>query len=239
MAKAIFYGCTTRSNPRLKQNLDRLLELMDEDFIKEGEDICCGAPLILAGYREEAKEQAKKVMERFKSKGIDMVITPCPHCFTIIGREYEHVLGVDTGGIRVLHITQFIAESIKNDRIRMKNEINVKVSYHDPCYIGRQGARIYEEPREILSSIKGVKLEETKLTKDATTCCGGGGLLRAYLPKLAVEVAREKINSQIKPLGVDVVISSCPFCFLNLSEGAEKSGIDVEDIVELVVKAME
>ncbi len=239
MAKAVFYGCTTRSNPKLKQNLDKFLDLVGDEFVREGEDICCGAPLLLAGYKDEARKQAEKVVERFKSKGIDTLITPCPHCFTIIGKEYEHVLGVEMKGIKVEHITQFLAKSIEEGKIRLKNKVDIKVSYHDPCYIGRQGRGIYEEPRKVLSSIDGVELKETELTKDATTCCGGGGLLRAYLPKLAVEVAKEKIDSQIKPLGVGAVVSSCPFCFLNLSEGAEKSDIEVMDILDVVIKAME
>ncbi len=239
MAKAVFYGCTTRSNPELKRNLDKFLELLGEDFVKEGQDICCGAPLLLAGYREDAKKQAEKVVERFRKEGVDTVITPCPHCFTIIGREYEHVLGVDMEGIKVEHITQFLARAVREGKIKLKNTLKIKISYHDPCYIGRQGGGIYDEPREVLSSINGVELLDTELTKEAAKCCGGGGLLRAYLPKLAVEVAKEKIDTQFAPLEVNTVVSSCPFCYLNLKEGAQKSGIEVKDILDIVLKAME
>lgn len=239
MAKGIFYGCTTRANTQLKGNLDRVLEDIGEEIIPEGLDICCGAPLILAGYIDEAKKQAEKVIHRIEEKGIDTLITPCPHCFTIIGKEYSELLGIDTEGISVLHITQFLIDAIKNGKLKFKNEVKMKISYHDPCYIGRQGPGIYDEPREILSSIPGIELIDTELTKEKATCCGGGGLLRAYLPRLSVEVAKEKMETQFSPLGVDTVVSSCPFCFLNLAEGAEGTDIQVKDILEILIKAME
>jgi len=239
MAKGIFYGCTTRANPRLKGNLDKVLEKMGEEVIPMGLDICCGAPLILAGYMEEAKKQAKKVVETIRAKGIDTLITPCPHCFTIIGKEYSELLDVSIEGISVLHITQFVADVIKNGKLKIKNEVKKKISYHDPCYIGRQGPGIYDEPREILSAIPGIELIEPELTKEESTCCGGGGLLRAYLPRLSVEVSKEKMENQFSPLGVDTVVSACPFCFLNLAEGAEGTGIEVNDILEILVKALE
>ncbi len=239
MAEAIFYGCTTRANPALKNSLDRVLAKIQLDFIPMGLDLCCGAPLFLSGHVDEAKKQAEKVINEFKIHDIDTVITPCPHCFTVIGQEYKEVLNVKMPEVKVLHITEFIKKKIVDGTLKPEKEVNVRVTYHDPCYIGRQGKGLYDEPRFILNSIPGVKLQETSLNRESATCCGGGGLLRAYLPRLAVEIAKEKIKSQFIPLNSDFIVSSCPFCYINLSEGAEGESIEVKDITEILDMALE
>ena len=235
MKIGIFFGCTTRSTPVL---FDRLKELMDRagvEYSSHGLDLCCGAPLLLAGKIEEAKVQAEKV--RRSLEGVDVVVTPCPHCYTIIKHEYKEITGKDNG-FEVLHITQFLKKLIDEGKIKFKSGFRKRVVYHDPCYIGRESDGIYDEPRDVLKSIPGLELVPLPLEKEDATCCGGGGFVRAYLPRLSAEVAKEKIELQVLPTGAEVLTSACPFCYLNLNDGSEGK-IEVEDLVSVVLKGME
>jgi Fe-S oxidoreductase len=128
---------------------------------------------------------------------------------------------------------------IRKGELKIKKEFNRKVVYHDPCYLGRQGDGIYDEPRNILKSIQGLEILEFEQNRDKSTCCGGGGLLRAFLPKLSVEVAKEKIELQT-PQNVDGIVSCCPFCDINLKEGADeiKTKIKVYDLVNILEEAL-
>jgi heterodisulfide reductase subunit D len=103
-------------------------------------------------------------------------------------------------------------------------------------------ADLYREPREVLASIPGLKMEEMEHNRDTATCCGGGGMVRAYLPILSSAVAREKVEFQARPAGVTGLVSSCPFCYFNLKEGAEEAEggeMEVYDLAQLLVQSME
>lgn len=235
----IFFGCTTRSDEKLSGNLKELLKKAGVEYKALGVELCCGAPLVLAGHRDAAINQAKKVEKEIEDAGVDEIATPCPHCFTMLGKEYEELLGHKLP-VKVMHITQLIDRLIADGKLKLTKEIKVKISYHDPCYIGRQSGGIYDEPRRIVKSIPGVEYIEPELSRENATCCGGGGLLRAYLPNLAVQVAAEKIEMQLKPIGAEAVVSSCPFCYTNFADGAEiAKDFKVYDLIELVLMAAE
>ncbi len=178
--------------------------------------------------------------EEIKNSGVDVVVTPCAHCYTTIKTELQKLTGQKKRNYKVLHLSQFIDSLIKEGKVKLTKPIDAVVCYHDPCYIGRKGDGVYEEPREILTSIPGVKFKEIEFTRGLSSCCGGGGLVRAYLPLLSVEVSKEKIERQFIPAGAEIVVSSCPFCYQNLYEGGETfKNIEVLDIIELLLKSME
>ena len=236
----IFFGCTTRSDKKLYNNLKRFLELVGVSYKPLGVKVCCGAPLLLAGAEKEFKMQAERVEDEIKTSGVQEVVTPCAHCYTTIKTEYPKLLGNKERNYEVTHLSQFIYRLLKEGRLKFKNPINAVVSYHDPCYIGRKGDGIYDEPREVIKAIPGVTLKEIEYAREDSTCCGGGGLLRAYLPLLSVEISKEKIETQFIPAGAQIVTSSCPFCYQNLNEGSETfENVEVLDIVELLLKSME
>jgi len=235
----VFFGCTLLLQEDLKRSLESFLKKINLNYEPLGIDECCGIPLILSGFTKEAREHGIKIANKFKEKNIDKIITHCPHCFTAFKHEYSEKLGINMN-IPVFHLTQFVWDLMKDGRLKTKREVNLKVVYHDPCYTGRQGDKIFEEPRNILNSIKGINLVEFDLNRDNSTCCGGGGLLRAVYPKLSVEVAKEKIELQSTGLGVDAIVSCCPFCDVNLKEGADelKTKIKVYDLVNILEEAL-
>ena len=178
--------------------------------------------------------------DEIKKSGINVVVTPCAHCYTTIKTELPKLTGKKKRDYKVLHLSQFIHNLLKEGKLKLEKPIKAVVCYHDPCYIGRKGDGVYEEPREIITTIPGVKFKEIEFTREFSSCCGGGGLVRAYLPLLSVEVSKEKIERQFIPAGAEVVVSSCPFCYQNLYEGSETlENIEVLDIIELLLKSME
>ena len=237
----IFYGCTTMIEESLRKALETFLKKTGIEHERLGIEQCCGIPLILSGSVKEAKEHAKKMIEQISTKNIDTLVTSCPHCYTAFSHEYPELLGIEVP-FKTLHFSQFAWDLIEKGKIKPSKKVNLKLTYHDPCYIGREGSDIYDEPRNVLKSIPGIELREMDFNHKQTTCCGAGGLLRAVLPKLSVEIAKEKIEFQVVPLGVDGIVSSCPFCYLNLKEGAAEhtdNGVKAYDLVQLLVESLD
>ncbi len=237
----LFFGCTTLLFKELRGPLEAFFQKAGVRYESVAMDRCCGIPLLLAGFQKEAWENGKKLVQDISEKGISTLVTSCPHCYRAFSSEFPDRFGLSTS-FKTLHFVQFAADLIRRGKIRLTKPLHLKLSYHDPCYLGRMGPKIYHEPREILASIPGLKVEEMEHNRDQATCCGGGGLVRAYLPSLSLAVAQEKIASLGRPTGACGVVSSCPFCYFNLKEGAD--GIDdgkigVYDLAELLVRSME
>ena len=237
----LFFGCTILLFKELRGALEAFFRKAGIPYEPLGIDRCCGIPLLLAGLHKEAEKNARRLVEDISRKEISILVTSCPHCYRAFSDEFPNRFGLSTP-FETLHFTQFAADLIRREKIRLTKPVALKLSYHDPCYLGRMGEKIYREPREVLASIPGLKLEELEHNRDEATCCGGGGLVRAYLPMLSSAVAREKIESQAQPKGIRGVVSSCPFCYFNLKEGAEEveeGEIGVYDLAELLVRSME
>jgi heterodisulfide reductase subunit D len=215
----VFFGCTTTGAPHLLEGLEGFLRKAKIDYAPLGKNLCCGVPLKLSGYHDEAAGFAKKVAEKLKASGITQLVTSCPHCYMMLRCEYPDEFGIELP-FEVLHFVEFADGLLKRGEIKLKNRKQVKIFYHDSCGIGRRGPGLYDEPRRVLESC--VRVIEANRNKVLGTCCGGGGLLRASLPKLAVAAATRKIRDDVLPKGIDTIVTSCPFCTLNLAEGAEE-----------------
>ena len=237
----LFFGCTILLFKELRSALEAFFRKAKIRYEPLGIDRCCGIPLLLAGFHKEAEENARRLIADISQKGISTLVTTCPHCYRAFSGEFPNRFDL-SAPFKTLHFTQFAADLIRRGRIKLTKPVDLKLSYHDPCYLGRMGQKIYREPREVLASIPGLKVEEMEHNRDEATCCGGGGLVRAYLPMLSSAVAQEKIQSQAQPTGVAGVVSSCPFCYFNLKDGAEEveeGEIGVYDLAELLVQSME
>jgi len=217
----VFFGCTTAGAPHLLDGLERFLAKAKIDYVTLGKDLCCGVPLTLAGYHEEAKSHVKKVADALVKSGITRLVTSCPHCFLMFRNEFAEKFNIELP-FEVVHFVEFASMLMAEGKLKFKSGRKVKIIYHDPCAIGRQGPGLYEEPRGVLASC--AEVVEADRTRELGTCCGGGGLLRASLPKLAVAAAKRKITDDFLDKGSDIIVTSCPFCTLNLSDGAAEIG---------------
>lgn len=235
----IFFGCTTAGAPALLAGLEGFLAKAKIEYIALGKDICCGVPLLLSGYEEEAKAHARKVEKVLSASGVTRLVTSCPHCYMMFSCEFPERFGIKLES-DVLHFVEFADSLLREGKIKIKNNKDMKILYHDPCGIGRQGKGLFEEPRRVLAEC--VEVIEADRNRMMGTCCGGGGLIRASLPKLAVAAAKRKIVDDVLPKEVENIVTSCPFCTLNLSDGAaelDEQKINVFDLPQFLFENME
>lgn len=206
----------------------KILRKIGVDFIELKElEVCCGSPVLAAGYIKEAKKLAQKNFKVFKEHSVKKIITPCPACFRIFSQLYPKLIKV--WDIQVEHVTQTIARAIESGKIKLKKK-KVKVTFHDPCHLGRYSG-IYEEPRKIISSK--AKLEEMEMNRELALCCGGGGGVRANYPELAEEMAKERIE-QAEETKAQILVTCCPLCFIQLKEASRNAKIKVMELSEFI-----
>jgi Fe-S oxidoreductase len=168
----------------------------------------------------------------FKERGIKQIICVSPHDYDAFIHYYE-----DIGTIEVKHYTQVLNDMIEDGKITLKKVLNKKVTYHDPCYLGRQN-NIYEAPRKILNKIPGLKIIEMERSRNTSYCCGGGGTgLILELPNEHIDKTRA---DQIKEVDPDFVAVACPNCYQMLDSAIKSRDYDIEvkGIAELVKEAL-
>ena len=165
-----------------------------------------------------------------RQKGASKVVFACPTCYQMWREFYPP-------DFQLVHSTEALRDFIRQNKIIL-NELPLTVTYHDPCDLGRS-AGIYEAPREVIRSIPGVKLVELSANRENCTCCGGGGSLEMFDPKLAAGIAKHKVN-QIMETGAQAVVTACQQCVRTITAHVRKNNIDIEvlDLTELIYRAM-
>jgi len=163
------------------------------------------------------------------------IVTSCPHCFTTIGKEYGE-LG---GNYEVFHHTQLIADLVGTGKLKLNGKKLEKVTFHDPCYLGRQNG-IIQEPRDALAMAGATLLEMEKSGRDSF-CCGAGGAQywkEEEHGSQAVNLTRFK---QAQATGAETLAVGCPFCATMMIDANRINGepMQVKDVAELVVEAMD
>ena len=200
-----------------------------------GEDeVCCTSPLLRTGIRNMTMDAAIQDVTKADGMGArDMVMT-CAGCYKTVSNNFGDYYSKT--GQNVYHFVQYVDMLIKKRKLPLNNEYNAVVTYHDPCHLGRH-SRIFEEPRNILKSIKGLKFVEMKLNREHSRCCGAGGGYKSAFNDFAVNIAAERIHDA-EEVGAEVIATACPFCVLNLKAGAKKlhSPIKVVDISEILLE---
>jgi heterodisulfide reductase subunit D len=217
---------------RIPQSFVQILDKAGVDFtLLGGEEWCCGFPLIAAGMKKDAGALIQHNLEKVKEKGAERIVFACPSC-------YHTWMDQCKSDVEIFHSTQFIKKLINEGKISFK-EKKTKVTYHDPCDLGRASG-VYEAPREILRSIPGVELVEMKGNREQCVCCGGGGNLEMVNPDLSAGLAQAKIE-EIKATGAEMVITACQQCVRTIQTTARRKKIPmtVMDIIEFVLKNME
>jgi heterodisulfide reductase subunit D len=223
-------GCMMKFVTREQnEKYKKILRKIGIDFIELKDlEVCCGSPVLAAGHVDEARRLAEKNLKVFKEHAVRKIITPCPACFRFFSQEYPKLL--EKWDFEIEHITQTIARALEEGRLKLKG-MNAKVTYHDPCHLGRYSG-VYEEPRKIIKS-SGSKIVEMEMARENSLCCGGGGGVRANYPELSKGMAIERIE-QAKKTGTKTLITACPLCFVQLKEAAEKSKIQVMELSEFI-----
>jgi Fe-S oxidoreductase len=229
-----FPGCLTYF--KFKENF----ELYKKIFSKLGisfkiidKKICCGLPAYEAGYEAEARKLARRNFEIFKEEGIKEIITPSPCCYKMFSQDYPELL--PDWNIEVKNIWEIILDKLENKSRLIKYKAMQHVTYQDSCYLGRY-SKIYQAPREILELI-GYQIEEMPDSREKSICCGSCGGLPRTNPKLADEVAREKLL-QISKRGIRKVIVMSLDNYQLLKKNAGEFEIKVLEFSEVLASAL-
>ncbi len=239
-----FVGCTPAYNERVQKvalSLVKIFKAAGLDFgILGDEERCCGEPMYWIGEEALFEELAKSNIEAFNRYGVKEIVTTSPHCYSIFKEEYPSVaekFGMNFE-VEVKHYTQLLFELLKQGRLSFSKGINGSVTYQDPCSLGRRSG-IFDEPREVLKAIPGLKLVEMRRTREESYCCGGGGGRIFLETKVQERLSVERIR-EASQLGVDVLATACPFCLLQLDDAVKVTGqkIEVKDVAELVAEAL-
>ncbi len=234
---ALFVGCTSAYRQQGIANATiRILEHLNEDFTLLDDEWCCGLPLLSMGHRSLAEEHAKHNKEIIEKTGCNLVITPCAGCYMALSREYPK-LGFPLKTAEVLHVSQYLWRAISEGKVKLKDdwEGKVKVTYHDPCHLGRHMG-VYDEPRHVLKSIHNVQLVEMEWSKSNSKCCGSGGGLQLNFPVLSRKIGAERIGEALST-GAEILVTACPFCKGQLESVAGES-LTVYDLTELVAEKL-
>ena len=197
---------------------------------------CCGEAIRKAGYEDTFQSLAQNNINLFSSNGVKTVVVSSPHCYHTFKNEY-HEIG---GEFEVIHTTQYLASLIEQGKLELSKEINKKVIYSDPCYLGRHN-NVYDEPRKVLQSIPGLELMEFPDAREDSLCCGGGGG-RIWMDTPKGERFSDIRVEQAVEEGADIIALACPYCFLNYRDSvlsmSKAEAIQVKDISELVYEAL-
>lgn len=234
-AEVVFFvGCVASFFPlaqKIPANMAHIMERAKVDFtILGGEEWCCGFPLIGAGMPDKVEALIEHNLNKVKEIGAKEIVFTCPSCYHTWKQLYE-------ADLKVYHASQMLAQMITDGRLPLK-EIEAKVTYHDPCDLGRNSG-VFEEPRQVLNAIPGIQLVELPHNRQLSMCCGGGGNLEMVNPELSGKVAQMKIE-EIQQTGADMVVSSCQQCLRTIYSRARRENIllVVKDLTELVAEAI-
>lgn len=234
-------GCAGSFDDRAKRITKAFVRILNHcgvEFAVLGtEERCTGDPAKRAGNEFLFQIQAFTNIELLNGYQVERIVCTCPHCFNTLKNEYPG-LG---GDYEVLHHTQFINKLLSEGRLRIQGQTYAgkRITFHDPCYLGR-GNGVYEAPRSLIEKLD-AELVEMKRCKRNGFCCGAGGaqmFKESEKGQLDVNIARTEQALEVEP---DVIATGCPFCNTMMTDGVKNKGhegeIGVLDLAELIAGA--
>ena len=168
--------------------------------------------------------------------GVKRIVTADPHAYNALKKDY-------TGLPPVEHISQVIARKIAAGKIKLSavTDPSKVYTYHDPCYLGRHNG-LYEDPREALDAIPGLRRVEMEKSRDRSFCCGGGGLMLFYEPEEEERMGVLRVRMAAEA-GANVIVTACPFCLVNIEDAIKVAGLEGQmeaiEFAELVERHIE
>jgi Fe-S oxidoreductase len=262
----LYVGCTgdyEEEHHKVLKNIIQILTNAKIDFGMLGdEELCCGGPIQSIGDREISTEYARRNIEIINQLGVKRVILNCATCYSMFKSVYP---AIGKMNFEVCHTSEFFKELIKAHRLQLKKRVDINLTYHDPCFLGRRGEPyiywegtygkhgltdppkeyrrgtygVYEPPREVLRSIEGVTLIEMERHRENAWCCGAGGGVKFGFPDFALWTSKERLE-EAKASNVNTLVTCCPFCERNFKDADNRYniGINVMDISDVLIQAL-
>jgi Fe-S oxidoreductase len=234
-----FAGCTASYRVGfLGQAVAKILTASDVKFnILGSDEWCCGSPLLRTGQADIVRsELAPHNMRAIETRGVNALVTACAGCYNTIKNDYPRIVGQPT--YKLYHLTEYLEKLLKDKRLVLSKEFKKKVTYHDPCHLGRH-ARVFEAPRNVINAIPGIEFVEMAYNREMAHCCGAGGGYKSAFNYSAESIAAKRVR-EAEEVSAELIITSCPFCQVNLNAGAKNIGskiktVDIVQVVEQVI----
>jgi Fe-S oxidoreductase len=263
-----FVGCSASySHPEIARATAKILNASGTPFMLLPDEWCCGNMLYSVGMIAQARELAQRNIAAVKKTGANTLLTSCAEGYRMWKVDYPKILNMSTDdlGFRVVHVTEWVDESIKKGTLKLAQRIDLRLTYHDPCSLSRlsepwvpwKGERglwgvvnpplerrrgtngVYQPPRDILNSIPGVKLVEMPRMRENAFCCGAGRGTQEAFPEFASWVAEQRL-AEAKEVSAEALVSACPWCKDNFTKviGNKGANLKVLDISEVVLASL-
>jgi Fe-S oxidoreductase len=253
-SEVIFHaGCRFSYDKELQEKARTAVTLLKNAGVDIGimgnEESCCGGRAYDMGFNNEFTKGVEKVTKAWKAAGVKTIVTSCADCYHTFSRLYPP-LGEQ---FEVIHTVQYLDRLIKEGKIKFSQTVPIRVTYHDPCHLGRRGEPyipwngkeikvkgqiviyepkkpryngawgVYDPPRDILKSIPGLELVEMERIKEYAWCCGSGGGSREAYPDFSSWTASERIE-EAKATGAEALVSACGWCERNFLDAVNTAG---------------
>jgi Fe-S oxidoreductase len=236
-AQVLYYvGCDTAYHqPEIASAFVKILLRSGIDFTLLRDETSAGKPLSVLGYHSEAKQLAQGLAAKIRSAGSKILVTTCPSSYDAFKNDYA-AMGVDLGGIEVLHATQYVARLVNSGRLTPRKPLSRSVTPQDSTYLCRFNDGC-DELRRVLQSIPGVDLKEMSWTRDRAHSCGeAGGVLPLLYPELNRELAKRMLE-EANRTGAQVLATTCPATKRSLAS-VNETGMEIRDVVELFAESL-
>jgi len=235
-----FPGCYPSYDSRLRKVATATANILNRAGVDFGilgpKENCCGESIRKAGDEELFKRLARENIKTFIDNGVKKILVSSPHCYHTFKNEYPEF----KANFEVVHISQYLFELINEGRLELTKDYRKKITYHDPCYLGRHNG-IYDEPREVLKKVPGLELIEMADSRENSLCCGGGGG-RIWMDTPKGERFSDLRLEQAQEVGAEVLATSCPYCITNFEDSRltleNSEAIEIKDITEIIQEAI-
>ena len=224
-----FSCCYTSYDQRLKDVAQATAKLLGKAGVEFGilgtKENCCGESIRKTGNEDVFKSMARENIKTFIDAGVKKILVSSPHCYHTFKNEYPEF----KANFEVVHISEYLLELVNEGRLEISKEYPKKVTYHDPCFLGRHNG-IYDEPRDVLKKIPGLELIEMAESRENSLCCGMGGGRIWIDTQMSDRFSNLRVKDAIE-LGAEVLVTSCPYCIDALEES--RSGLNYEDVIQV------
>ena len=224
-----FSCCYLAYDPRMKKVAAATTKILDKAGVDYGilgtAESCCGESIRKTGAEDVYKGLAKDNIKAFVDAGVKRIVVSSPHCYETFKNEYPDFMV----NFEVIHITQLIRELVRDGRLEIRGEYPKRVTYHDPCYLGRHND-VYDEPRELLEGIAGLELVEMADNRNNSLCCGGGGG-RVWMDTAKGERFSDLRLDQARDVEATVLATACPYCITMFEDS--RLNLEYEDVLEV------
>jgi len=229
MEALYFVGCYCSYDPRMKKVAVATADILNKAGVRFGilgsQENCCGESIRKTGSEEVFKRLARENIKTFIDNGVRKIIVSSPHCYHTFKNEYPEFMV----NFEIVHMSQYLFELIREGRLEITKGYDKKVTYHDPCYLGRHND-IYDQPRDVLQQIPGLELMEMADCRKNSLCCGGGGG-RIWMDTPMSERFSDLRLKQAQKVGAQVLATACPYCITNFEES--RLNLEMEDVLEI------